>query len=67
MATKFVNSQKIEDFIKANNLSKTKFCKLSGISYSTLNLLLTNDTHLSLKPVCRVAKFMNVEFVDLLK
>ena len=54
------NVKLIEDFMKENNLSKTKFCKLCKVSPSVLNKILKNKDNFYPIALCRIAKFINV-------
>ena len=56
----------IEKFIKDKKLSKTKFCKLCRVQYRTFKKIMSNDFHFRVKTLFRIAKFMNVEVVELL-
>ena len=38
-----IKTELIENFIKENNLSKSKFCKMWKISQSTWNKIMTNN------------------------
>ena len=38
-----IKNELIENFIKENNLSKSKFCEMCKISQSTLNKIMTNS------------------------
>lgn len=60
-----VNTAIIDSFIKANNLSKTKFCKLCKISVYTFNKIMTNQDF-DMINLFRVAKTMNVHICKLL-
>ena len=55
-----VNTKLIEEYIKSNNLTKTKFCKQCKISYSTLMRILNNgDFYIT--ALFNIAKVMNVK------
>ncbi|MCH5164393.1 MAG: helix-turn-helix transcriptional regulator [Clostridiales bacterium] len=43
----------IESYLKENNLSKSKFCKLCGISTCTLNRVMNNKN-------CRISAFFKI-------
>lgn len=60
-----VNTTIIDSYIKANNLSKTKFCKLCKISVDTFNRIITNRDFY-LVSLFRIAKTMNVYLCELL-
>lgn len=59
-----VNTTIIDSYIKANNLSKTQFCKLCKISVSTLNRIMTNN-NFNLISLFRIAKTMDVHICKL--
>ena len=48
----------IENYLKANKISKTKFCKLCGISYRTLENIQNNKNYRigALFKIARVVK-----------
>ncbi len=60
-----INTRKILDFIKENNLSKTALCKKSNICYSTFQKLLEGKENISVIAVYKLARYMNVNLCDL--
>ncbi|MDE5592365.1 MAG: hypothetical protein K2I75_00255 [Clostridiales bacterium] len=60
-----VNIALIDSYIKANNLSKTKFCKLCKISVYTFNKIMT-DQDFDMINLFRIAKTMGVHICKLL-
>lgn len=60
-----VNTTIIENYIKANELSKTKFCKLCKISASTFNRIMTNQDF-NMIYLFRIAKIIDVHVCKLL-
>ena len=61
-----IKCEAIEKFMKDKKLCKTKFCKLCRVQYRTFKKIMSNDLHFRVKALFRIAKFMNVEVVDLL-
>lgn len=59
-----VNKKVIENYIKNNNLSKSKFCKLCKISYSTLTRIL-NDENFYLSAIFKIARVMSTQVYNL--
>ena len=55
------NLEIIKNYIKENNLSKSKFCKLSRISLKTLHKIFNQQTNLRATAVFRVARTMNIK------
>ena len=60
------NQKLILDYMQENNLSKTKFCKLSGIAVSALNKLLNNDLKVHSIALVKLALFLNVSTTELI-
>ncbi len=60
-----VKTALINSYIKANNLSKTKFCKLCKISVYTFNKIMTNQDF-DMVNLFRIAKIMGVHICKLL-
>ena len=50
----------INNYLKERNLSKTQFCKLCKISYSTLTNILNGD-NFRLIALFKIAKILNIE------
>lgn len=61
-----INVKIIEDYIKNNNLSKTKFCKMCGISLYNLNKILKNDLTVKIIPLLKVIKYIDISSCDLI-
>lgn len=60
------NVELINRFLGENNITKTKFCKGCGISYSTLRKLEKQDfMNLTLIPVFKIARFMKIHIKEL--
>ena len=54
-----INTNLIENFIKENKLTITKFCKLCNISYGSYKKIMNCTIH-QFTPVLKVAIVMNV-------
>ncbi len=59
MKNKF-NKELIENHIKENNISKTKFCKLCGISAYTLEKIIDNQNYRA-DALFKISKVINIE------
>ena len=51
----------IENFIKENNLSNSKFCKICKISQSTLNKIMTNSENLRIVALFKIARVLKIK------
>lgn len=51
----------IENFIKDNNLSKTKFCEMCKISQSTLNKIMTNSKNFRIIALFKIARVLKIQ------
>lgn len=61
-----VKTELIEKYIKENNLSKTKFCKMCKISYGTLKRILNNEDF-GLIALFKIARVMKLHVHQLVK
>jgi len=61
-----MNAQIIKDFMDDNGLTNTDFCRLAGISHSTLNKMLAGGSNIRLPAVYRVAHVLGCSWEDLL-
>ena len=52
-----IKTELIENFIKENNLSKRKFCKMCKISQSTLNKIMTNSENFRIIALFKIEEF----------
>lgn len=50
-----IKTELIENFIKENNLSKSKFCEMCKISQSTLNKIMTNNENFKMIALFKIA------------
>ncbi|MBQ8444543.1 MAG: helix-turn-helix domain-containing protein [Clostridia bacterium] len=60
-----INKKLILDFMTKHNLSKTGFCKFCNIAPSTLHILFTAPRRLTLRPIYKIARAMNVELAEM--
>lgn len=51
----------IENFIKDNNLSKSKFCKMCKISQSTLNKIMTSNENFRIIALFKIARVLKIQ------
>lgn len=51
----------IENFIKENNLSNSKFCKICKISQSTLNKIMTKSENFKISPLFKIARVLKIK------
>ena len=56
-----IKTELIENFIKDNNLSKSKFCEMCKISQSTLNRIMTNSENFRIIALFKIARVLNNE------
>ena len=56
-----IKTELIENYLKENNLSKTKFCKICKISYSTYKKIMSSDNNFGVIALFRIAKILNIE------
>ena len=55
----------IENFIKENNLSKSKFCKMCKISQSTLNKIITNNENFRIIALFKIARVLKIQVFEM--
>lgn len=56
-----IKTEIIENFMLANQISKTKFCKMCKISPSTLNKIMTNDDNFGIIALFKIARVVKVQ------
>lgn len=56
-----IKNELIENFIKDNNLSKSKFCKMCKISQSTLNKIITNNENFRIIALFKIARVLKIQ------
>ncbi|MGN0960988.1 MAG: helix-turn-helix domain-containing protein [Christensenellales bacterium] len=60
-----INIKLIENFIKENHLTKSKFCKMCKIGLSTLNKILANSENFRIVALFKIAKVLNIYIYQL--
>lgn len=56
-----IKTELIENFIKDNNLSKSKFCEMCKISQSTLNKIITNNENFRIIALFKIASVLKIQ------
>ena len=56
-----IKTELIENFIKENNLSKSKFCKMCKISQSTLDKIMTNSENFRIIALFKIARVLKIQ------
>lgn len=56
-----IKTELIENFIKDNNLSKSKFCKMCKISQSTLDKIMTSNENFRIIALFKIARVLKIE------
>lgn len=57
----------IYDFLKNENMSKNKFCKLCDISATTLKNILEETGNVKMVSYIKISRVMNVNYQDMIK
>ncbi len=60
-----IKTELIENFIKDNNLSKSKFCKMCKISQSTLNKIITNNENFRIIALFKIARVLKIQVFEM--
>lgn len=60
-----INVNLIKNYLKENKMSKTKFCKLCGINFSTLNKILNNQKDFRVNALFKIAKVLNLQVYEI--
>ena len=60
-----IKTELIENFIKDNSLSKSKFCKLCKISQSTLNKIMTNSENFRIIALFKIARVLKIQIYQM--
>lgn len=60
-----IDMTKIYDFMKKNNLTKTGFCKLCGISIGVLHKLEKGQTNFNSLAMIKIAKVTGLKISDI--
>lgn len=56
-----IKTELIENFIKDNNLSKSKFCKMCKISQSTLDKIMTSNENFRIIALFKIARVLKIQ------
>ena len=62
-----INIEIIENYIKENKLSKTRFCQKCKIGLRTYAKMMNNNLEIDLKALVKVAKVMNIRLYEMFK
>ena len=60
-----IKTEMFEDYIKKNTLSRTSFCKLCGISYSTYIKILNQDFDFGISALFKIGKVISAEIYEM--
>lgn len=60
-----IKNELIENFIKDNSLSKSKFCEMCKISQSTLNKIMTNSENFRIIALFKIAKVLKIQVFEM--
>ena len=60
-----IKTELIENFIKENNLSKSKFCEMCKISLSTLNKIMTNSGNFRIIALFKIARVLKIQVFEM--
>lgn len=60
-----IKTELIENFIKDNNLSKSKFCEMCKISQSTLNKIITNNENFRIIALFKIARVVKIQVFEM--
>lgn len=56
-----IKTELIENSIKENNLSKSKFCEMCKISQSTLNKIMTSNEKFRIIALFKIARVLKIQ------
>lgn len=56
-----IKTELIENFIKENDLSKSKFCEMCKISQSTLDKIMTNSENFRIIALFKIARVLKIQ------
>lgn len=60
-----INVNLITTYLKENKMSKTKFCKMCGINFSTLKKILNNQKNFKVNALFKIAKVLNMQVYEI--
>ena len=58
------NINLIENYLASEKISKTEFCRRSGISLYTLNEIYKNSKRINLIYIVKIVKFLSIKLKD---
>lgn len=64
---RIIKTDLIKNYLKEENISKTKFCKLCKISVTTLNKILSNKENFRIIALFKIAKQIKLQVFELFK
>ena len=60
-----IKTELIENFIKENKLSKSKFCEMCKISQSTLNKIMTSNENFRIIALFKIARVLKIQVFEM--
>ena len=60
-----IKTELIENFIKDNNLSKSKFCEMCRISQSTLDKIMTSNENFRIIALFKIARVLKIQVFEM--
>lgn len=60
-----IKTELIENFLKSNNMTKTKFCEICKISLPTLNKIFKNQFNFKLTALFKVARALGINSYEM--
>ena len=60
-----IKTELIKNFMKGNNLSKSKFCEMCKISLSTLNKIMTNSGNFRIIALFKIARVLKIQAFEM--
>ena len=60
-----IKTKLIENFIKENNLSKSKFCKMCKINQIRLNKIMTNSENFKIIVLFKIARVLKIQVFEM--
>lgn len=61
----YINIKLIEEYLKLNFISKTRFCKLCKISPKTYKKIMSGSTDFDIFALLKIAREINVELYEM--
>lgn len=60
-----INKEIIINYMYMNHLSKTKFCKICGISLQILNKILSDKTNFNISSLYKICKVLKIKLYQI--